>query len=155
MVDTHVLSRLFIIVIVAHFITDQANGVSPVPGKKITTPFGTKGNWAGGFHTADDYACPVGTKVVATRAGVVKSGNWGAALGLHILIESKDASGKTIRHIYAHLSKKIAKVGDTVKAGQEIAKSGKSGTVTGPHLHYGERTAPYAYNNHRKPQFNR
>ncbi|CAF1105479.1 unnamed protein product [Rotaria sordida] len=131
------------------------NCVSPAPGRAVTTPFGKKGSWSAGYHTGADYACPTGTKVVAAKAGVVKSGNWGAAYGTHIIIESKDAAGKVIRHLYAHLSKKMVSVGAKVKAGQQIAKSGNTGRSTGPHLHYEERVSPFGYSNHRKPQFNK
>ncbi|CAF3985478.1 unnamed protein product, partial [Rotaria sp. Silwood1] len=101
------------------------------------------------------YACPIGTKVVATRAGIVKAGNWGDAYGTHIIIESKDAAGKVIRHLYAHLSQKMVSVGASVKAEQQIAKSGNTGRSTGPHLHYEERVSPFAYANHRNTQFNK
>jgi murein DD-endopeptidase MepM/ murein hydrolase activator NlpD len=74
MTNAYILSGLFIFAAFLHCVTDQVNGVSPVPDKRITTPFGKKGSWAAGYHTGDDYACPIGTKVVATRAGVVKSG---------------------------------------------------------------------------------
>ncbi|CAF1305498.1 unnamed protein product [Rotaria sp. Silwood1] len=106
------------------------NGISPVPGRAITTPF-------------------------ATRAGIVKAGNWGDAYGTHIIIESKDAAGKVIRHLYAHLSQKMVSVGASVKAEQQIAKSGNTGRSTGPHLHYEERVSPFAYANHRNTQFNK
>jgi murein DD-endopeptidase MepM/ murein hydrolase activator NlpD len=154
MVTKYSLSGLFVILILVHCITDEVNGVSPVPGKKVTTAFGVKGSmWALGYHTGADYACPIGTKVVATKDGVVKNLNWGAGLGTHVIIESKESSGKVIQHVYAHLSKKTVKAGDKVKAGQEIAKSGNTGQSTGPHVHYAERVSPFAYANHRKPQF--
>jgi murein DD-endopeptidase MepM/ murein hydrolase activator NlpD len=38
--------------------------------------------------------------------------------------------------LYAHLSERSVKVGDTVKLGQRIGKSGDSGNVDGPHLHF-------------------
>jgi murein DD-endopeptidase MepM/ murein hydrolase activator NlpD len=123
----------------------------PVPGKPVTTPFGKAGSWAAGYHTGDDYACPTGTSVRATASGVVKDLNWGADYGIHIVIESPDK----VRELYAHLSKKLVKVGQTVKAGEEIAKSGNTGRSTGPHLHYEERVASYKYANHRKPQLNK
>lgn len=123
----------------------------PVPGKPVTTPFGKKGSWAAGYHTGDDYACPVGTSVRATVSGTVKDLNWGSAYGTHIVIESADK----VRQLYAHLSKKLVKVGQKVTAGQEIAKSGNTGRSTGPHLHYEERVSPYGYSNHRKPQLNK
>ena len=122
----------------------------PVPGRSVTTPFGKKGSWAAGYHTGDDYACPVGTSVRATASGTVINANWGADYGTHIVIESPDR----IRQLYAHLSKKTVNVGQKVSAGQEIGKSGNTGRSTGPHLHYEERVSPYAYKNHRKPQLN-
>ncbi|CAF1553101.1 unnamed protein product [Adineta steineri] len=154
MIRINSLSCVFMLVIVIHYIIIQVHSVSPAPGKKITTPFGKKGSWAAGYHTGADYACPIGTKVVATRAGVVKNANWGSAYGTHIIIESKDTNGKTIQHLYAHLSNKLVKIGANVKAGQEIGKSGNTGRSTGPHLHYEERVSPFAYKNHRSPKFN-
>lgn len=38
---------------------------------------------------------------------------------------------------YAHLSKAIVKKGQKVAMGQQIGNMGSSGTVTGPHLHFG------------------
>ncbi|UJR16967.1 hypothetical protein I4U23_003865 [Adineta vaga] len=123
----------------------------PIPGKPVTTPFGKKGSWAAGYHTGADYACPVGTNVRATVSGTVINTNWGSSYGTHVVIESANK----IREIYAHLSKKLVKFGQKVKAGEVIAKSGNTGRSTGPHLHYEERVSPYAYKNHRKPQFNK
>ena len=122
----------------------------PIVGKSVTTPFGKPGSWAAGYHTGDDYACPVGTSVHATSSGIVKDVNYGADYGIHIVVESSDK----IRQLYAHLSKKLVTVGQNVKAGNEIAKSGNTGRSTGPHLHYEERVAPYNYANHRKPRLN-
>lgn len=126
---------------------------SPVPGRGITTPFGKPGSWwAAGYHTGDDYATPVGTTVVATRAGRVVFagwGGWGSAYGLHVIVES---SG--VRHLYAHLSRTSVSSGQGVSQGQRLGSSGATGNVTGPHVHYEERVSPYGYRNHRRPQFN-
>ncbi|CAF1193503.1 unnamed protein product [Adineta steineri] len=157
MAITQNLSVLFIVIVVIFIdcIVHQVNCVSPVPGKKITTAYGVKGSiWVLGYHVGADYACPIGTKVVATKDGTVKNLNWGAGLGIHVIIETKDTNGKLVQHVYAHLSKKLVKAGDKVKAGQEIAKSGNTGQSTGPHVHYAERVSPFAYANHRKPLFN-
>ena len=107
MVARSTFSGLFILLVLVHCIIEQVNGVSPVPGKKVTTAYGVKGSaWTLGYHTGADYACPIGTKVVATKDGVVKNLNWGAGLGTHVIIESKESSGKVVQHVYAHLSKK-------------------------------------------------
>lgn len=127
---------------------------SPCPGYKRTTPFGKPGPWGAGYHTGDDYAAPLGARVNATEAGVVKHVGWGGsglAYGAHIVIQHE---GK-IRSLYAHLSRTRVKVGQKVEAGDYIGNVGSTGNSTGPHLHYEERVSPYGYKNHRKPQFNR
>ncbi|CAK9188682.1 unnamed protein product [Sphagnum troendelagicum] len=55
----------------------------------------------------------------------VKDLNWGGDYGIHIVIESPDK----VRQLYAHLSKKLVKIGQKVKAGEEIAKSWEYGKV--------------------------
>ncbi|CAF1115290.1 unnamed protein product [Rotaria magnacalcarata] len=84
-----------------------------------------------------------------------KGCNWDAAYGTHIIIESKDAAEKVVRHLYAHLNQKMVHVGASVLVRQQIAKSGNTGRSTDLHLHYEERVSPFAYDNHRNPQFNK
>ena len=45
--------------------------------------------------------------------------------------------GESIFTLYMHLSEFLAKEGSTIDKGAPIAKSGSSGRVTGPHLHFG------------------
>jgi murein DD-endopeptidase MepM/ murein hydrolase activator NlpD len=123
---------------------------SPVPGHKVTYPFGRRSKrYAAGYHTGDDYAAPVGTPVVAVRDGKIvlskaNDPNYGNWIGLEA------DNGRT--YYYAHLSARLVKVGQKVKAGQKIGKVGQTGKVTGPHLHFEDHPrGPYNYRKHRKP----
>ena len=68
---------------------------------------------------------------------VVQAGN-GGAYGNQV--EIKLADGKYAQ--YAHLSVIGVKVGQSVTAGQQLGRSGATGNVTGPHLHFEIRTGP-------------
>jgi murein DD-endopeptidase MepM/ murein hydrolase activator NlpD len=106
--------------------------VSPIVGGKVTTPYKKLGKWwSKGYHTGVDYACKVGTEIVAVADGKIENASWGASYGTQLV--QKVPGGWVI---YAHLSKTLVKAGDTVKAGQVIAKSGNTGNSTGPHLHF-------------------
>lgn len=128
---------------------------SPIPGLKVTTPYGRSGRfWAAGYHTGDDYGAPKGTPVYSTGSGVVKHvgwGGWGLAYGAHVIVEHSDG----IRSMYAHLSRTVVRYGDKVSSGTYIGNVGSTGNSTGPHLHYEERVGPYGYFNNRKPRNNR
>jgi hypothetical protein len=59
-------------------------------------------------HTGTNYTCPIRTKVVATKAGVVKSDHWGSAYRTHTIIELKDSSSlsKIVMQINLSLQRK-------------------------------------------------
>lgn len=104
---------------------------------------------SGRYHGGVDFPCPVGTKVHACDDGIVitsKSlGN--ESYGKYIVIRHND--GRCT--VYAHLSKLIAKVGDTVTRGQLIGLSGSTGNSTGPHLHLEYRTRKNSSNDTLNP----
>ena len=107
----------------------------PIKDGKITTPYGKPGKmWKNG-HTGVDFSVPQGTDVLAAVAGVVTPSNWGKEYGNQLVIKSK-FNDKDIWIMYAHLSKLLVKVGDSVIAGQHIAESGNTGNSSGPHLHF-------------------
>ncbi|MDI9441152.1 MAG: peptidoglycan DD-metalloendopeptidase family protein [Bacillota bacterium] len=84
------------------------------------------------FHGGIDIAVAHGTPVRAALAGkVVKAGNLGG-LGLAIVIDH----GNEITTWYGHNSALLVRVGDYVQQGQVIARSGRTGVATGPHLDF-------------------
>lgn len=105
---------------------------SPVPGFKVTYPFGVKNSgYAAGYHTGQDYAAPTGRPIVAVVAGTVIRTDWGGAYGNWTQIKGKDGHV----WVYCHQSKRAVRNGQRVKAGQVIGYVGATGHATGPHLH--------------------
>jgi murein DD-endopeptidase MepM/ murein hydrolase activator NlpD len=102
----------------------------PVRGKVITN-YGAKTN--GKANDGINLAVPEGTPVKAAEDGVVTySGNELKGYGNLILI--RHSNGYVTA--YAHASELLVKRGDTIKRGQVIAKSGQSGEVGSPQLHF-------------------
>lgn len=70
--------------------------------------------------------------VYASRGGTVSFAGTQSGYGKIVII--KHVNGYETR--YAHLDKIYVKKGQKVKQGDHIAKSGMTGRVTGPHLHF-------------------
>src|SRR6267378_1141900 len=102
----------------------------PVRGKVITT-YGAKTN--GKSNDGINLAVPEGTPVKAAEDGVVAySGNELKGYGNLVLV--RHSNGYVTA--YAHASELLVKRGDSIKRGQIIAKSGQSGEVGSPQLHF-------------------
>jgi murein DD-endopeptidase MepM/ murein hydrolase activator NlpD len=102
----------------------------PVRGKVITS-YGAKTN--GKANDGINVAVPEGTPIKAAEDGVVAySGNELKGYGNLVLV--RHANGYVTA--YAHASELLVKRGDTIKRGQVIAKSGQSGEVASPQLHF-------------------
>ena len=100
----------------------------------VTAAFGEGGSlWADG-HKGVDFVTD-DRQVFSPCDGTVRviafdDGGWGQYVSIG------DGDGR--RHILCHLVKDslLVKEGEKVKAGQRIAVMGKTGNVTGTHLHY-------------------
>ena len=115
----------------------QARLDSPVPGAKITSPWGWRMHPVldrPAFHKGIDLGAPRGTPLVAPADGTVtfvgERGNYGR------LIKVEHASKLTTA--YAHLDSyaRDLRVGSRVMKGQTIGYVGQSGLATGSHLYY-------------------
>jgi murein DD-endopeptidase MepM/ murein hydrolase activator NlpD len=84
------------------------------------------------FHTGVDIVAPIGTKVMVAAGGVVSYSGTMPEYGN--VVDVDHDNGLTSR--YAHLSRRLVKVGDVVMKGQLIALVGNTGRTTGPHLHF-------------------
>ena len=102
----------------------------PLRRVSITSPVGKRGRR---MHEGVDLRARVGTPVYAVADGKVVYASSGMR-GYGSMIVLRHSGG--LFSVYAHLSKRLYSKGMQVKQGAEIAKSGKSGRVTGPHLHF-------------------
>ena len=84
------------------------------------------------FHHGIDINCNTGTEVRSPGNGKVVAVERQAGFGLVVEIDH----GFGYKTIFAHLSNATVKIGQKIKRGQVIAKSGNSGLSSGPHLHY-------------------
>lgn len=107
---------------------------SPLPGR-ITSGMGLRTHPVGGFrgkHTGVDLAAKDGTSIAAAAAGTVIQTGEGEYIGRFVILKHQDS----YTTIYGHCSQILTAPGKDVKKGQIIAKSGHTGRVTGPHLHF-------------------
>ena len=110
----------------------------PVEGKVISE-FGPRKvslKDASKDHKGIDIKVPIGTPVKAIADGTVIAARSGMkGYGVGVFVDHGIINGKHVISEYGHLSKFDVKVGDKIKQGQVIAKSGNTGTSEGPHLH--------------------
>ena len=97
-------------------------------------------------HDGIDLAVPTGTSVRAALPGTVTISQYSSSYGYYVMIDH----GGGLSTLYAHNSKLLVKVGQTVNAGDIVSLSGSTGRATGPHVHFevpvnGDRTKPRSY----------
>jgi len=119
-------------------INNNQNFTRPVEGKVISE-FGPRKvslKDASKDHKGIDIKVPVGTPVKSIADGTVIAARSGMkGYGVGVFVDHGMINGKHVISEYGHLSKFDVKVGDKIKQGQIIAKSGNTGTSEGPHLH--------------------
>ena len=117
---------------------DHGRFIWPLNGR-FTSPFGIRN---GRRHDGIDIAAKTGTPIKAAGSGkVVFSGKMRGYGNLVIVRHKGD-----FFTVYAHNSRNLVKKGNSVKRGQRIAKVGRTGRATGPHLHFEVRNGQKARN---------
>lgn len=104
-------------------------------GSRVTSVYGTAREYNGEItsrHMGTDFAGAVGAPVRAAARGVVALVADFYLAGHAVYLDHGDG----LVTGYFHLSRVDAAQGDTVAAGQVIGRVGRSGRVTGPHLHW-------------------
>ena len=101
----------------------------------ITDQFGMKRLYNGqlrSYHGGMDFRAAIGTPIHASAAGRVLLAKDLFYSGGTVIIDH----GYGLLTMYFHQSKIIAKKGQMIAQGDLIGLSGKTGRVTGPHLHF-------------------
>ena len=128
-------------------IKDDSSYVYALPyeeGKSYRLVQGYFGPFSHKERAALDFKMKRGTKITAARGGTVvrvkedgDRGGWNRKYrpyGNNIVIQHEDGSRAGYWHL--QLNGALVNVGDTVKKGQVIALSGKTGYSAMPHLHF-------------------
>lgn len=124
-----------------HTVTKKSYLDSPfiLPIKSsITSDFGKARVYNGslkGYHSGTDFRAKVSTPIVAANSGRVALVKDRFYSGGTVLLDH----GGGIYTCYFHMSDFSVREGDVVQKGERLGLSGKSGRVTGPHLHFSAR----------------
>ena len=112
------------------------NGPFVLPiNSTINSPFGEHRTYNGeprNYHPGLDLKAAIGTPIHAPAGGIVVLAKNLYFTGYTVMIDH----GYGIITLYAHMSKLRVKKGQEVHAGDLLGLSGKTGRVTGPHLHW-------------------
>ena len=99
----------------------------PLPGGKVISAYGTRGG-----HTGHDIKTRANDTIRCVFGGVVRMEKYYGGYGKLIVVRHPNG----LETVYSHNSKDLVTVGDSVKAGQAIALTGRSGRATTEHLHF-------------------
>lgn len=115
----------------------------PLDNISVSSPYGPRSITVDGvrywWHNGVDFYAEENTTVYAAVSGTVKAARFDdGGYGYYVVIDHGNYGT-----LYAHLSSVTVTAGSMVEAGSIIGYSGKTGAVTGPHLHFEIRIAPY------------
>jgi len=108
----------------------------PVTGFILTSPFGWRTNPIYGtpeFHAGLDLALACDSPIVASGDGYVTYAGWDGSYGNYVEIVHAQYGFSTG---YAHQSRVMVQVGQSVKQGDIIGYVGETGEATGCHVHF-------------------
>jgi len=108
---------------------------------KVKTEYMVPNTGSMGRHLGLDWAAAVGTKVFCPGNGFVSDVSTGAAGGKTVAV---DIGNYTWR--FLHLNEQLVRKGQLVLEGEVLGKTGKTGQVTGPHLHCDARKKGTTWN---------
>ncbi len=109
----------------------------PCPSStRVTSDYGTRVSPMSGAssnHKGIDIGASAGADIIAAADGTVTAASYSSAAGNYVMIDH----GGGLYTVYMHASSLLVSPGQTVSAGDVIAKVGNTGISTGSHLHFG------------------
>lgn len=113
------------------------NGIFTRPSvAEVSDGYGTRRSYQGGpatgSHAGVDFGAFTGDPVLAAANGRVVLARMMPVRGNMVILDH----GAGVHTGYCHLASFTVEVGQEVRAGEEIAETGATGLVTGPHLHW-------------------
>ena len=109
----------------------------PCPSStRVTSDYGTRVSPMSGAssnHKGIDIGASAGAEIIAAADGTVTAASYSSAAGNYVMIDH----GGGLYTVYMHASSLLVSPGQTVSAGDVIAKVGSTGISTGSHLHFG------------------
>ena len=109
----------------------------PCPSStRVTSDYGTRVSPMSGAssnHKGIDIGASAGADIIAAADGTVTAASYSSAAGNYVMIDH----GGGLYTVYMHASSLLVSPGQTVSAGDVIAKGGSTGISTGSHLHFG------------------
>lgn len=109
----------------------------PCPSStRVTSDYGTRVSPMSGAssnHKGIDIGASAGADIIAAADGTVTAASYSSAAGNYVMIDH----GGGLYTVYMHASYLLVSPGQTVSAGDVIAKVGSTGISTGSHLHFG------------------
>ena len=109
----------------------------PCPSStRVTSDYGTRVSPMSGAssnHKGIDIGASAGADIIAAADGTVTAASYSSAAGNYVMIDH----GGGLYTVYMHASSLLVSPGQTVSAGDVIAKVGSTGISTGSHLQFG------------------
>ena len=109
----------------------------PCPSStRVTSDYGTRVSPMSGASSNQkgiDIGASAGADIIAAADGTVTAASYSSAAGNYVMIDH----GGGLYTVYMHASSLLVSPGQTVSAGDVIAKVGSTGISTGSHLHFG------------------
>lgn len=112
----------------------------PLPGGQVMSPFATRRTYVYGdepvdlqFHLGYDLASTRQAPIPAANDGVVLLAEYFGIYGNAVILDH----GYGVMTLYGHLSSFDVQVGQRVKRGDSVGRTGQTGLAGGDHLHFG------------------